>query len=53
MPLSYEWVNSSSNHNYYALIIGGSSNCRNTNSGDTTPIPAVLRYRYRCCFHLK
>lgn len=52
IPASYEWVHSTSNHNYYALIIGSGS-CTATWSGDTTPIAAVLKYRYRCCYSLR
>ncbi len=52
IPLSYEWVHSTSNHNYYAVIIG-SGTCTTTNEGDTTPIAAVLKYRFRCCYKLR
>jgi hypothetical protein len=51
MPLNYEWVHSSSNHNIHALIIGNSSNCTNAYS-ETTATTGLPHY-YRCCYHIK
>lgn len=52
IPLNYEWVHSTSNHNYYALIMGNGT-CTSVYSGDTTPIAAVIKYRFRCCYSLR
>jgi hypothetical protein len=48
LPLNFEWVHSSGNHNTGALKIG-STNC--TNSGSDTA--ETYLYYYRCCYHLK
>jgi hypothetical protein len=50
LPLNYEWVHTTSNHNIHALKIG-SGTCKTTDS-ETTATTGLPMY-YRCCYTLK
>lgn len=54
MPTNYEWVNTTSNHNIHALIIGAGvtvAACTTTES-ETTATTGLPQY-FRCCFKLR
>lgn len=51
MPLNFEWVHSSSNHNIHALKIGAGADCQMTDS-ETTATTGLPMY-YRCCYHIR
>lgn len=51
MPLNWEWVDSGSNHNVHAPILGNAANCNNSYT-ETTATTGLPHY-YRCCYRLK
>lgn len=51
MPLNFEWVHSTSNHNVHALKVGNGSSCTGLDS-ETTAVTGLPMY-FRCCYSLK